>query len=61
MPDGERAKPLICIWKAVHKVSKTLKGSEDLDLTYPQAPRNSWCPASVAIALVDLSICRFVF
>ena len=36
MPDGERAKPLIYREKAECKVSKALKDSEDLDLTYPQ-------------------------
>jgi hypothetical protein len=61
MPDGKRAKPLIYREKDGCKVSKALKDSEDLDLTYPQIPRNKVCPASVAIALVASSICRFVF
>jgi hypothetical protein len=61
MPDGKRAKPLIYREKVECKVSKALKDSEDLDLTYPQMPRNKGCPASVAIALVLPSICRFVF
>jgi hypothetical protein len=61
MPDGKRAKPLIYREKAECKVSKALKDSEDLDLTYPQIPKSKGCPASVAIALVVPSICRFVF
>ena len=61
MPDGKRAKPLIYREKAEYKVSKALKDSKDLDLTYPQMPRNKGCPASVVIALVAPSICRFVF
>ncbi len=61
MPDEKRAKPLIYREKADCKVSKALKDSEDLDLTYPQMPRNKGCPPSVAIALVAPSICRFVF
>ena len=61
MPDGKRAKPLIYREKVECKVSKALKDCEDLDLTYPQMPRNKGCPASVAIALVVPSICRFVF
>jgi len=61
MPDGKRAKPLIYRGKAECKVSKALKDSEDLDLTYPQIPKSKGCPASVAIALVVTSICRFVF
>ena len=61
MPDGKRAKPLIYREKAECKVSKALKDSEDLDLTYPQMSRNKGCPASVAFALVASSICIFVF
>lgn len=61
MLDEKRAKPLIYREKAECKVSKALKDSEDLDLTYPQMPRNKGCPASVAIALDAPSICRFVF
>lgn len=61
MPDGKRAKPLIYREKAECKVSKALKDSEDPDLTYPQMQRNKGRPASVAIALVASSICRFVF
>lgn len=61
MPDGKRAKPLIYREKAECKICKALKDSEDLDLTYPQMPRTRGCPASVAIALVESSICRFVF
>jgi len=61
MPDEKRAKPLIYREKAERKVSKVLKDSEDLDLTYLQMPRNKGCPASVATALVAFSICRFVF
>ena len=61
MPDGRRAKSLIYRKKAERKVSKALKDSEDLDLTYPQMSKSKGCPASVAIALVVPSICRFVF
>lgn len=61
MPDGKRAKSLIYREKSERKVSKALKDSEDLDLTYPQIPKSKGCPASVAIALVTPSICRFVF
>ena len=61
MPDEKRAKPLIYREKAECKISEALKDSEDLDLTYPQVPRNKGCPASVAIALVASSICRFFF
>lgn len=61
MPDEKRANPLIYREKAECKVSKALKDSEDLDLTYPQIPSTRGCPASVAIALVASSICRFVF
>ena len=52
MPDRKRAKPLIYREKYECKVSKALKDSEDLDLTYPQMPRSKGCPVSVAIALV---------
>lgn len=61
MPDGKRAKPLIYRKKAERKVSKALKDTEDLGLTYPQEPRNKGRPASVAIALFAPSICRFIF
>lgn len=61
LPDTKCAKPLIYRDKDECKVSKALKDSEDLDLTYPQTPRKKGCPASVAIMLVAPSICRFVF
>ena len=61
MPDGKLAKLLIYREKAECKVSKDLKDIEDLDPTYPQMPINKGCPASVAIALIRPSICRFVF
>jgi hypothetical protein len=61
MPDGKRAKPLIYREKAERKVCKALKDSEDLDLTYPQIPRNRGCPATVAIVSVASLICRFAF
>lgn len=61
LPDGKHAKPLICREKAERKVSKALKDIEDQDLTYPQKPKSKGCPASVAIALFALSICRFIF
>lgn len=50
MPDKNRPKSLIYKEKSNHKVSKALKDSEDLALTYPQKPRSKGCPASVAIA-----------
>ena len=61
MPDGKRAKSLTYWEKTERRVSKALKDSEDLDLTYPQIPKSKACPASVAIALVGPLICRFVF
>ena len=61
MADGKRAKSLIYREKDEREVSKALKDSEDLDLTYPQISKSKGCPASVAIALVVPSICRFVF
>ena len=60
MPDRIRAKPLIYREKTECKVSKALKDTEDLGLTYPQNPTSKGCPASVAIALFAHSICRFI-
>jgi hypothetical protein len=59
LPDRKLAKSLIQLRKTDRKVSKALKESEDQDLTYPQKPKTKGRPASVAIALVASSICRF--
>lgn len=61
MPDRELSKYLIYMDKCDRKVSKVLKESEDLGLTYPQDPRSKNCPASVAIALVLPPFCRFIY